>query len=399
MFKAVRVLQTGCLIAALAGCASAPVATGHTGAATLDATGGLSGSAAQQVAPRAPRAPSIEAGQSGGTTKGFTDAQGRLLPELQAYADEVATTRHIPPGHVKRLLAAARYNTTVVKLMTPSGRTIRRSWVTYRDRFVDPIRIKNGVAFWSEHRHDIDQAAIQYGIPPSILVAIIGVETLYGRYTGDFRVLDALATLGFRHPDTARPERSQLFRDQLADLIELDYKGELNALTATGSYAGAVGMPQFMPGSIRRFAADGDHDGKIDLDGSTADALASIGRFLRLHGWQPDLPVFAPVTLPAHAGRWADGGLTPKLNWRQLEQGGAKVKAGYPIKLWSSAPLGVVDLVDEPRDTVEYRVATANFFALTQYNRSYFYAASVADLAQALAQRMGYGCACVKPAN
>src|SRR5690606_2802057 len=126
------------------------------------------------------------------------------------------------------------------------------------------------------------RTAEQYGVPASIIVAIIGVETIYGRYTGNFRVLDALATLGFRYPDPKRPERSQLFRDQLADLIQLDAQGQVDALQATGSYAGAMGLPQFMPGSLLRYAADGDGDGQIELHESAEDAIASVARFLRL---------------------------------------------------------------------------------------------------------------------
>src|SRR5690606_30063578 len=133
------------------------------------------------------------------------------------------------------------------RLMSPSKTRIRRSWVTYRGRFVEPIRIRNGEQFWREHADELARAEATYGVPASIIVAIIGVETLYGRHTGDFRVLDALATLGFRYPDPTRPERAHLFRNQLADLITLDHQGLLDARTATGSFAGAMGLPQFMP--------------------------------------------------------------------------------------------------------------------------------------------------------
>src|SRR5690606_33119278 len=231
-------------------------------------------------------------------------------------------------------------------------------------------------------------AEASYGVPASIIVAIIGVETLYGRHTGDFRVLDALATLGFRYPDPSRPERAHMFRNQLADLITLDYTGKLNAREATGSFAGAMGLPQFMPGSLARYAADGDQDGRIDLHGSVSDAIASVARFLRLHGWQPGVPVFAPVAPPADAQSLVTGGLTPTLSWSELEAAGARVTQPGAAPKWQSQALGVVNLVDEPRNTVEYRVGTPNFFALTHYNRSYFYASSVADLAQELERRM-----------
>lgn len=406
MFNAARFLQAAPILALFAGCASVqPVAQTNAGqmsapnaaspAATPSAAGARPRTSPAEpaiVAARAPEAPDIQAGGSVRTTDGFTDAQGQLVPDLQAYAREVATTRAVPLKHVESLLMLARVDTKVIQLMTPSGKRIQRSWVTYRQRYVEPIRIRQGVEFWQTWRQHIDTAASQYGVPPSILVSIIGVETLYGRYTGNFSVLDALATLGFRHPDTRRPERSQLFRNQLADLIELDYKGELDARTVTGSFAGAVGLPQFMPGSLRRFAADGDNDKNINLHDSVPDALASVGKFLRVHGWQPGLPVFAPAQLPAGAAKWVDGGLKPTLSWQQLEQSGAYVVRRQNVSMdWTRHPVGVIDLLDEPRGLAEYRVATPNFFALTEYNRSYFYATSVAELAQELAERMGYG--------
>jgi membrane-bound lytic murein transglycosylase B len=413
MFKAVNVLQAA-IILVLAGCASAPnVATSQAqGSQTRTQEQAANSPTAQnkstsqpdqesettkktvtlaQVSPRAAAAPAIQAGSSVNQAKGFTDANGQLLPDIQAYAREVSQTRNVPLNHVTQLLRTAHYNPKVARLMTPSGGRIKRSWVTYRKRYVEPVRINQGIAFWQEHQALLNQTASQYGVPVSVIVAIIGVETLYGRYTGSFAVLDALATLGFRNPDPNRPERSQLFRDQLADLIELDWKNELDALNATGSFAGAMGLPQFMPGSLRRFAADGDRDNEIDLHGSVADAVASVARFLRLHGWEPGLPVFAPVTVPANAAKWVDGGLKPTLSWPELQQAGFQARPGHANNAWTRYRLGVIDLLDEPRNLAEYRVATPNFFALTEYNRSYFYATSVAELANILADRMGYG--------
>ncbi len=403
MFNAARFLHIAPILALFAGCASVQPAAHSTKnpstpVANIDTHVAVKPSQQQAMttagpaSPRADVAPSILAGTSVKSTDPFTDQQGQLLPDLRAYAREVASTRQVPLRHVESLLLLARPNAKVIQLMTPSGKRIQRSWVTYRQRYVEPVRIRQGIEFWQTWRSEIDAAAKKYEVPPSILVSIIGVETLYGRYTGSFSILDALATLGFRHPDIRRPERSQLFRDQLADLIELDFKGELDAKTATGSFAGAVGLPQFMPGSLRRFAADGDNDKKIDLNASIPDALASVGKFLRVHGWEPGLPVFAPVQLPVNASRWVDGGIKPRLTWQQLEQGGAYViRQQNESMAWTRHPVGVIDLLDEPRGLEEYRVATPNFFALTEYNRSYFYATSVAELAQELADRMGYG--------
>lgn len=336
----------------------------------------------------APEFPDIHAGRSEASDRPFAAIDGQLDADIQAFAEEVAAMRGVPLPQVVSLLQAARYNATAARLMSPSKTRVRRSWVTYRNRFVEPIRIRDGQKFWSENARELAHTEAAYGVPASVIVAIIGVETLYGRHTGDFRVLDALATLGFRYPDASRPERAHMFRNQLADLIVLDHQGRLDARQATGSFAGAMGLPQFMPGSLTRYAADGDQDGSIDLHTNTADAIASVARFLRLHGWQPNVPVFAPVTPAADAQRWVTGGLIPTLTWKELEEGGTSLRPGAQVGEWQRHPLGMVNLVDEPRNTVEYRVGTPNFFALTHYNRSYFYASAVADLAEELERRM-----------
>src|SRR5690606_16010593 len=154
---------------------------------------------------------------------------GRLDAGIEEFAVEVAQARAIPPEHVQALLREARYDATAAKLMAPAQTRIRRSWVTYRNRFVEPVRIRAGQRFWQENAARLQQVEREYGVPASIIVAIIGVETIYGRNTGNFRVLDALATLGFRYPDASRPERSHMFRNQLADLIQLDYQRRLDA--------------------------------------------------------------------------------------------------------------------------------------------------------------------------
>lgn len=407
MFRRTRFLQAllpALLTAACAGHPPAKTATGNPPArppaavqgdasapsSTTPRTLGTPGEPASHAMPDAgadaPPVAEIQAGRSEASTRPFTLPDGRLDSSIEEFAAEVARVRSVPPQHVQALLREARYDATAAKLMTPAGTRIRRSWVTYRNRFVEPVRIGAGQQFWQENAAQLQRVEREYGVPASIIVAIIGVETIYGRHTGSFRVLDALATLGFRYPDASRPDRSHMFRNQLADLIQLDYLRQLDARTATGSFAGAMGLPQFMPGSLMRYAADGDRDGIIDLHGSTSDAIASVARFLRMHGWIPGLPVFAPVILPRDPGALVAGGISPTLTWEQLKKAGADTTSPQPAE-WQRYLLGMVNLVDEPRGTVEYRVGTPNFFAITHYNRSYFYAASVADLAQALERR------------
>ena len=381
MFRPTRIVQVAVASLFISGCASS-----HNGAGTASTT---DAAAQDQNTIAIGRHGS---GASSAQPGDFLDADGRLQPEVQAFAQATAQTHALPLPEVEALLTEARYDATAVRLMTPPSRTgrIRRAWTSYRQRHVDPIRIRRGVSFWQEHRQAIDQASARTGVPPSIIVAIIGIETVYGRYTGDHRVLDTLTTLGFRYPDPKRPERQAMFREQLADLIVLDHRGNLDARVVEGSFAGAMGLPQFMPGSLMRYAADGDGDGRVDLTHSTDDAVASVAAFLQAHGWVRDVPVFAPVALPNDAVRLAQDSLTPETDWASLQSRGARALPGGG-QAWQKQPLGVIDLRDEIRDTHDVRCATPNFFAITQYNRSYFYAASVADLAHEIADRVGYG--------
>lgn len=330
--------------------------------------------------------------KSGSSVQGRQDyfqADGSLSPYLYEWAQELAQLQGIPFTRIEALLKTAHYNAKAAQLMAPNKGQIKRSWNTYKNRFIEPIRIKAGLDFWNQHAEIIQRTAQEYGVPPEILVSIIGVETIYGRYTGDFRVLDALLTLGFSYPDNSRPERGKLFRDQLADLIVLDYQGKIDANTITGSFAGAIGLPQFMPGSLMRYAVDADHDGKIDLFHSMPDILASVANFLIEHGWQPGLPVFAPVQLnDQKAKKFVDGGLIPQSNWEGLLQAqAAQAPNSRAAAAWMSKPLGVINLIEETRGTAEYRLATPNFYAITSYNRSYFYASTVSDFADLLARR------------
>lgn len=376
MFICRRFVQLGTVFLALAGCANtAP--TGSTSA--LAPSAATAAVTPIRIGPAQPTAQPPAALTSTGT----------LRPEIQSFAERLATERNLPLAPIVEALSEARYNATVARLIAPAppGRKIWRSWNTYRGRFVEPKRIQWGVEFWQENENLLNQAAQRYGVPASIIVSIIGVETLYGRNMGSFSVLDALTTLAFDYPDPKRPERVEMFRGQLADFITLSLQGKLD-MSATGSFAGAIGMPQFMPGSIMRYAVDGDGDGHIRLTSSVTDSIMSVGNFLVEHGWVRGLPVFAPVVLPADPAGLASGGLTPTQTWASLQAAGARVRAGVSNEGWQAEPLGVVDLVEEARGTVQYRTATPNFFALTQYNRSYFYATAVSDLAAELETRM-----------
>jgi len=384
MFICRRLLQLGTLSALLAGCSTtAPTAPNSLSAQPTAA----SANSAIRIGPTTPT-PGSELPDDAPAT---LTATGVLRPEVRSFVEELAAERQLPLDPMVKALESSRYNATVSRLIAPSppGKKIWRSWLTYRSRFVEPKRIGWGVDFYNENRDLLNQAAQRFGVPAPIIASIIGVETLYGRNMGNFRVLDALATLAFDYPDPNKPERATMFRGQLADFLTLVMKDKLE-LETRGSYAGAIGMPQFMPTSIMHYAVDGDDNGHINLTSNTQDAIMSVGSFLAQHGWQRGLPVFAPVVLPADPTALVDGGLEPKQSWSTLSAAGARLQPGASSAGWSSQPLGVVDLVEEARGTAQYRVGTPNFFALTKYNRSYFYATSVADLAYEIQARVAH---------
>jgi len=372
-----RVIQSACIVLFLTACSG----SGGSSNAVKTSTNTVPASPQASIARPDPQAAVRYSAPAGGHTAASREAT------LRAFGIELAASRQLSEPAVLDLIGQVRYNATVVRIVTPPAAgqpRVPRSWANYRGRFVEPIRINQGRAFMKQYASELNRASERYGVPQSIIASIIGVETLYGKSQGTFRVLDALASLGFDYPDPKRPDRATMFRGQFADLIELDLAGRLDARNIKGSYAGAIGIPQFMPGSIKRFAVSADGNSQIDLSNNMADAISSVANFLIEHGWQRGLPVFAPVELPASADKLVDGGLTPNLDWPQLRAAGAKLAPGAREAAWSRAPLGVIDLPEERVGRVELRTATQNFFALTQYNRSYFYAASVADLAKEL---------------
>lgn len=313
---------------------------------------------------------------------------GGLKPEVRLFLEGLSAERKLPLAPMVAALEGARYNATVARLIAPAppGKKIWRSWLTYRARFVEPKRIGWGVEFYNENRDLLNQAAQRFGVPAPIIASIIGVETLYGRNMGNFRVLDALTTLAFDYPDPDKPERAAMFRGQLGDFLTLVMQGKLD-LETRGSYAGAIGMPQFMPGSIMRYAVDGDDSGHIDLTNSTKDAILSVGSFLAQHGWQRGVPVFAPVTLPADPSALVDGGLVPKQSWNTTAPPAAGCNPAHPPLAGAPIPWAS-SIWSKRRAARQYRVGTPSFFALTHYNRSYFYATAVADLAAEIEARV-----------
>jgi membrane-bound lytic murein transglycosylase B len=308
-------------------------------------------------------------------------------PEVLAYIDELVAKYGFDADELRNVFAHARYNDTVAGLMGPGPAARAVPWSEYRARFVEPTRIDAGVRFWQAHADDLERAQKIYGVPAQVIVAILDVETLFGRNMGNFRVIDALTTLAFDYPNKDR-DRSPFFREQLTDYLLLARDQSQDVLGLRGSYAGAIGMPQFMPGSIRHYAVDFDGDGVIDLKNDASDAIGSVANFLASQGWRRGLPAAFPANLSesghdeAKLAAFVDAGSEPGLLPRALADAGVILPEG----LAPDETVALINLPDGDNPTL-YLIGTRNFFVLTRYNRSYAYAESVLELGRAIRLR------------
>ncbi|MDO9074098.1 MAG: lytic murein transglycosylase B [Rubrivivax sp.] len=303
-------------------------------------------------------------------------------PAAAAFAARVAAQRQLDADWLLAQLAHARRIEAVRKLVMPPPAGTAKNWAAYRSRFVEPQRIAAGVAFWREHERWLTQAEARWGVPPEVVVGIIGVETFYGRVTGNFRLVDALATLSFDFPP-GRRDRSDFFRGELEEFLVLCAREGRDPQTLKGSYAGAMGLPQFMPGSVNRWAVDFDEDGHIDLLGNGADAVGSVAHYLAAFGWQRGLPTHYAVAVPVDATDRAAllvPDILPSFTAVQFVERGAELDAAGRAH---DGLLALVELQNGER-APSYVAGTSNFYAVTRYNWSSYYAMAVIDLAQAL---------------
>ncbi|RVT51073.1 lytic murein transglycosylase B [Rubrivivax albus] len=303
-------------------------------------------------------------------------------PEVRAFADEMAARHGWDARWVLLQLRGAKLQPMAQRLMMPAPPGQPKNWAAYRDRFVEPQRIAAGAAFWQAHAEALARAEARYGVPAEVIVGIVGVETFYGRVMGRYRALDVLATLAFDFP-TGRSDRSAYFRDELEQLLLLARHEDVGPASLTGSFAGAIGLPQFMPGSINRYAVDFDGDGHIDLTASAEDAIGSIAHFLAQHGWRSGMPATFDVTPPDDAAQRAKllaPDIVPSFD------AAAFTAAGAVLSPAGQAHDGLMALVsvDNGGAPPSFVAGTVNFFVLTRYNRSSYYARAVLDLGAAV---------------
>ena len=305
------------------------------------------------------------------------------------FADDVAARRDLDPAWVRDVIGQSRYSATVARLMQPPAKAFVKDWRVYRSRFIDPIRIEAGVRFWRNNQATLEKAEKEYGVPAEIIVGIIGVETIYGRDTGRFRVMDALATLAFDFPAShpRAQERSDFFKGEIEQFLTLQSRLKGDPFTALGSYAGAMGMPQFMPSSWVKYAVDFDGDGNLDLWASPADVIGSVANYFKAFDWQPGMPTHYPVSfdrsrLDMDALMAPD--ILPTFSVASFTEKGAVLEGPA---LEHKGPLALIELLNGP-EAPSYVAGTENFYAITRYNWSSYYAMAVIELGREVAERV-----------
>ncbi|WP_176058625.1 lytic murein transglycosylase B [Paraburkholderia sp. BCC1876] len=312
---------------------------------------------------------------------------------VDTFINDMVARYDFDPDALHALFSHVSYSATAVKLVTPSPSPSIKNWRVYQSRFLDQIRINAGVRFWRANQATLQRAYEEFGVPPEVVVGIIGVETIYGRFMGNFRVLDALTTLSFDYPSTAnRADRQATFRKNLEDYLVWTRDSQIDPTTVLGSYTGAIGIPQFLPSSIVQYAVSYDGNKQIDLRTNQADAIGSVANYLRQNGWENGRPVVWKIGTDAGslgvAQAAADGKPEPHWPLDQLLRAGLLLnEPDVDIAAEAGTPVTVVDLPSPGRGT-EYMLGLKNFYVLTRYNRSFFYALAVYQLGQRVKAQM-----------
>ncbi len=364
------------------------------------ATGALSAAAQTQslpvetvISPPAKQAaPAPHKKKAARAPKQKPDVNGALYanrPDAMQAADTIAQHLGVEPQWVRHAIGQSRYMPSIAKAMTPPAVGVAKNWTVYRSRFIDPVRIKAGVKFWRDNQDALQRAEAQWGVPPAIIVGIVGVETIYGQQIGNYRVMDALTTLAFdfpqQHPRAA--ERAAYFLTELEAFLALTQRTGTDPLALRGSYAGAMGLPQFMPSSWSKYAVDFDGDGRIDLFHSPADVIGSVANYFKAYGWQTGMPTHYPVHLTAQGQDKASllaPDIVPSFNPMTMVAKGGELEGPA---LQHDGLLALVELQNGSAEPL-YVAGTSNFYAITRYNWSSYYAMAVIELGQEVAAAM-----------
>lgn len=290
-------------------------------------------------------------------------------PQLQSYIDYLSNNYQFEPGYLQKVFGQANFNQTVIDKMEQS--THPMPWYQYRAIFIKPERIQAGADFWRKNKVALATAQSQYGVPAEMIIGIIGVETAYGENKGSISTLDALTTLAFHYP-----RRAAFFKNELTEYLLLCREQHWDPTTIKGSYAGALGLPQFMPSSYRLYAVDYHRDGVKDLFNGNEDVVVSIANYFQKKGWKPNQPV---VVAAEKTSSKADG-LAAKKQGKTLYNLKTLAKNGLvPVtKVSNKFPAGVLFLTD--KDGIEHWITFTNFSVIKKYNGSNYYALSAYEL-------------------
>ena len=299
--------------------------------------------------------------------------------DVTSFIDEMVAEHGYDAEELNDVLGRVELSEKVIAAITRPAEAF--PWHRYRSIFIKPGRIRGGAEYWRRNQAQLERASDKYGVPVEILVAVIGVETKYGRITGGYKVVNSLSTLAFDYP-----KRSRFFTSELKHFLLLAREQSLDPHALSGSYAGAMGIPQFMPSSYRAYAVDFDEDGLTDIWDNPSDAIGSVGNYLKEHGWRKDAGITSPATMPdSDISALLTKGLELKLTMADMIAAG--VTAGDEVDVAEKVKL----LQLESRDGYEYWLALHNFYVITRYNHSALYAMAVYQLAEAIREQYQTG--------
>lgn len=297
----------------------------------------------------------------------------------EAFVDRMVEKHGFDGQWVRQILSEAERKQSILDAMSRPAESVM-TWGRYRKIFIQESRINQGVKFWNEHREALERAEKTFGVPAWMIVGIIGVETRYGSNKGSYRVVDALATLGFDYP-----RRSEFFLGQLEQYLLMVREQHFDPFELKGSYAGAMGYGQFIPSSYRAYAVDFDGDGQVDIVNNPVDAIGSVANYFKKHGWKYGEPVVSSVVLAEdYDDSVFDKDLKPKRTVAQLEKAG--ISADH-TKVAPEMKATAMRLDGDEGD--EYWMGLENFYVITRYNHSAMYAMAAYQLSQMIAARVG----------
>ncbi len=297
--------------------------------------------------------------------------------DVEAFIDKMAAKKLYTQEELIHLFSNVKQQKRLFKKMNNAAER-KLTWERYRKIFITEKRITQGVAFYKKHKTLLDKVNAEYQVPPEIIVAIIGVETYYGRIKGNDPVFDTLVTFAFDFP-----KRAKFFTSELEHFLALSKEHNVNITEATGSYAGAMGMPQFISSSYRRYAVDFDGDNKVDLWNSTPDILASVANYFREHKWQPNKPVAYPLRLNNKQASSFKTDLKPRYRYSDFKAKGLSIKG---VNLADDTKMSMINL--EQKSSHDYWAGLHNFYVITRYNHSALYAMAVYQLSQEIKLRI-----------